>query len=193
MNLRTVLLVGATVAVGGTLVLLAQPSLAQYISVDTILIGGIGAGMTLLGIARIQRARATEHIEASTDNPDRVLEVAVPGGEVDEQLAAYHRPHMEYHSALETLEDRLTETLRISIMRQRACSRAEADAIIAAGEWTDDPVAAAYLGDEVTMPEAVRDRVREQLTPKQLKRDRLARTIEAVASFAGIEETGTDQ
>jgi len=70
-------------------------------------------------------------------------------------------------------------------------SRDEAESRVDDGAWTDDPVAAAYLADqEATLP--FWRRLRAWLRPAQTQKDRIVRTIEALATRFG-EHTGDRQ
>lgn len=194
MNKRGLLLAVAVIAIATTLVLLAEPSLAAHLAVHTVLLGLLGALMILLGLARIQRANGMETDLAETDNPDDVIPVDPPGGDIDQQLDSFDRPKKEWEVTIQGLEDRIEHVLIELISRQRSCSTAEAQEIVARGEWTDDVLAASYLGSSgsVSGQGSWRDRLREEIDPDGLRRDRLAATIEEIADQAGLDADGGD-
>lgn len=189
MNLRYLLLIvsAGAIAIGG--LVLAQPALAEHVSVHNILLGILGVGMILLGLARLQRARSVSRPERRTGTPERIIQVASPGGEVDTQMASFDRPRKEYEVTLNALDDRLFRAATQVIKRERACGDEEAAKAIRTGDWTDDPVAAGYFSTETheVIPTDWRERFRLEVAPDRVRRDRLARTMVALAEEAGIE------
>ena len=61
------------------------------------------------------------------------------------------------------------------------CDRTTARLRVEAGEWTDDPVAAAYLADG--SPRSLRRRLAARLRPRRTVRRRVDRTVAAIEAL----------
>lgn len=88
--------------------------------------------------------------------------------------------------------DRLHEAAVRTEMRASNCTRETARERVATGEWTEDPAAAAFLGDEAT---PLRSRLAEALRGNATFRHRARRTADAVARRAGVaaDRTGAEE
>lgn len=189
MNVRTILAVIGSVSIVAAAVLLIAPDLAGYLAVDSILIGIIGASMVVLGLIRLQRRRTTSLDFEETGTPEIVVSVATPGDEYDTMLDSYERPPQEYRGMLDELSNRVRQLAEELVIRERACSHEEAAQIVEDGSWTDDRIAQSYFSTDADHSAALnwRERIRRQIHPDIVHRDRLARTMEAVAENAGID------
>ncbi len=189
MDKRYFLLIVSTAVLVLVLAILFNPSLAEYVSVHTVLLGLLGFLLLVFGFARFQRAKSVARFEQTTDTPERVIQVDVPGDDIDRQLASFDRPKKEYEITLLTLEDRLRRATNDVIRRERACSEEQADQLLISGEWTEDPVAAGYFGTDVEdyASKSWRERVRLEVMPDRVLRDRLAATMVALAEKVGFE------
>ncbi|WP_226480890.1 DUF7269 family protein [Natrinema amylolyticum] len=76
-------------------------------------------------------------------------------------------------------------TALLDALEQGGRSRSEAEAALADGTWTDDPVAASVLAAEIEPPvRSFRERVRAWLYPERVVRRRARRATSAVAEAA---------
>lgn len=108
----------------------------------------------------------------------------VAGEEVDAALERLADPGSPDADARERLREDLRRTA-VTLLAERAdCTRAEAATRVTRGEWTDDPLAAAFLGgpDAATVPLALR--VREWLAPETPAGRRARRTADEVVALA---------
>lgn len=169
--------------------ILFQPRIAEHVSVHDVLLGILGFLLLVFGFTRLQRAKATPRFEQSTDTPERVIQVDAPGGDVDKQLASFDRPKKEYEMTLHSLEDRLRRATIDVIRRERACTEEEANEILLKGEWTDDPIGAGYFATEMEDIESQSwyERLRLEVVPDRVLRDRLSATMVALAVKVGFE------
>lgn len=111
----------------------------------------------------------------------RTLDDDLLGADFDGTLA-----RVETMSAVElrtsdapaALRGRLREAVVALVASRAGVDRETAAARVERGEWTDDPVAAAYLSGSLRAPAAVRWRERLSTTPRAAARAR--RTVEAL-------------
>jgi len=87
-------------------------------------------------------------------------------------------------AGLETVRAPLREAL-VDALQQGGWERDRVEAALSAGSWTDDPVAASVLDEDVLPPErSLRRRVWAWLFPAKAVRHRTARAVGAVATAA---------
>ncbi|MFC4988393.1 DUF58 domain-containing protein [Saliphagus infecundisoli] len=116
----------------------------------------VGVGIPLLFVRRI--GRETER--PSLPTPERRAPVETPGERVDSLLAdaAIERGRTSY--ALKRLHGRLREVAVETLVAHGRLTPAEATERLESRSWTDDPVAAAFLGhasDDLADARAIRD------------------------------------
>lgn len=80
------------------------------------------------------------------------------------------------------VRETLAETTVETLVRQAGTDRADARAAVEAGTWTDDPVAAAFLGAP-TQPLSAR--IRHWLDPAAERQRRVDRTVRAIERLEG--------
>lgn len=91
------------------------------------------------------------------------------------------------------VRERLRATATAVLARRTDASPADARAAVAAGEWTDDRVAAAFLGGGSAPAYELTERIRGWIRPGPTFRNRVERTvaaIEAVGEPGVVEESG---
>jgi hypothetical protein len=109
---------------------------------------------------RISGTALTEHIEAA---------------------AADARSEGTIEPGIETIREPLRETL-VTVLMQGGWDQERVEDALAEGTWTDDPVAAALLDENVTPPEQpLRRRIWIWLFPEKAIRHRTARAVGAIA------------
>lgn len=138
---------GLCVALGlASLVGYAVPGLnATYVFVTFV---GVLAGIQGLRYA-LRRRKVTVH-ETETGDSERRYRVPVPGDDADRELALPGEWRGRRGSS--TVRERVRETAVRTLVLRNNCTEAEAEARIEAGTWTDDPVAARYLGADASVP-----------------------------------------
>ncbi|WP_256391306.1 DUF7269 family protein [Natronoarchaeum rubrum] len=136
--------VGVLLAVAGLTVFLV-PSLGGAAAAGRFYVGAVGALAVLQGGRYARDAWRSPLVGADTGDPELVSGVPTPGDDFDEALAAT----FEVHSleGRKEVEARLDPVARAVLERRRDLSAAEAERRLDAGDWTDDPVAAAFFSD----------------------------------------------
>jgi hypothetical protein len=110
---------------------------------------------------------------AFADTLAEAVTVARKGGDVDEAVAVVRDP---------------LRTVLVDAMVAGGADRERARRRVDAGEWTDDPVAAAVLSPDVTGPNRpLRDRLAAWLFTDRAVRHRTRRAVSEVAQVAGRE------
>jgi hypothetical protein len=138
------LLVAALAGVG-----LPVGDLVAALGADYLLVAAIASVGLLVAVALLITGRATRLDQASVPDPERPITAPPPGAGFDEAIADWRLalPWVA-RSRREAIRTRLREAAIESLRRRSGLGRAEAEARVAAGEWTDDPVAASYLADD---------------------------------------------
>jgi hypothetical protein len=151
---------GLAVLPGGAALVPVEAALA-LLGNDYFLVGALGVVALLVLVGMVAR-RATSRVDqAEPPDPETVPDAPRPGSEFDALLEG--RPALHPRRRAETVErvrERLREAAVVAQMRREGCTRAVAEDRVDAGEWTDDPVAAAFLRpDGPPRPSAI-DRLR---------------------------------
>lgn len=179
----------ATAAVVAVLGLAPESVLAPAERVDATLGTGV-LGIGLLAYA-VHRRRSGDGDDHAAD--DRLLRDAeadgapAPGERVDAALARVAADGTGRHST--DARELVRERVRVTAVRAVACGSGveEAAAVdtVAAGEWTDDRVAAAFLGEDDRAPRLpLRERLRGWLHPGEAFQRRATRATRAVHDVA---------
>ncbi|SHG41775.1 DUF7269 family protein [Halobaculum gomorrense] len=180
----------AAVAFG--FVVVVQRGLAGLFDLTYVFVTGAGVLALVQGLRYANEARTAEHRATETGDPEDRYEVPVPGDADDELIArrgfsrASVKRRREFHRRLRRVAE---ETLRA---RGDYADGDVADAVDD-GAWTDDPVAAWFLGTDVPAPRAAR--LRRLLGSDAEFRFGVARTVDALAavrSGAGVEASGAE-
>ena len=83
--------------------------------------------------------------------------------------------------------DDLRALLRQALVRTRERDESGAEAAISAGDWTDDPTAAALFADTVDRPRQYRDRIGARATGRARYRHRVERAAAELRAVLGID------
>jgi hypothetical protein len=173
--------VGATLVVAGTGLSLS-PSLGGGLSsavTPTVLavLGGVVALAGVLGLS-LDAEKSGEESETAESPPGDLL-----GAEFDETLARIERmssTELRRSGASEDVRQRLREAAIAATARREGIDREAAASRVDSGEWTDDPVAAAFLGSP-RAPASVRWREALSATPRPVSRaGHTARVLEGM-------------
>jgi hypothetical protein len=187
----TVLALGL-VAFAGFLRGAIGPLLGGFLYVFALLMPMWGIVLAALGV-RLWSTDATDRPGPIRSPPPEGGVTAAEGAvgrEVEQRLCDAASDH--YRSSGYESTDDVRHTLREGAVR-RIRTRSGHDeptarSVVAAGEWTDDPVAAAFLSEEVSYP--LGDRLRAAVDPGSAYLRRVRRTIEAIEAPS---DAGTDR
>lgn len=147
-----------------------------------VLVGLVAAAASWAGgsASTVADGPATRYAAAVDDPPEAVsaTDRALAGDAFDVRVEAAVDGD---DAALDWVRETLAETVVQAYARTNDCSLEEARRAVAAGAWTGDPTAAAFVGDEPTF--SVWARLREWLDPASERERRVRRTVAAVRSF----------
>lgn len=152
--MRAVAAVGvAAVAFG--FVVVAQRGLAGLFDLTYVFVTGAGVLALVQGLRYANEARTADHRAIETGDPEDRYEVPVPGDADDELISrrgfsrASIKRRREFHRHLRRVAE---ETLHA----RGDYADDEVSAAVDDGVWTDDPVAAWFLGSDVPPPPGAR-------------------------------------
>lgn len=175
-SLRTVLeTVGiATVTIG--LLFVLRPSLAASVSVPEAALTLLGVIALVEGARSIRKRRRVDVDQAETPTPEEPLRTPMPGEDFDRSL---HPGQMGASRVRRRLFEAATDTVSL----RRDLDPDEAERRVEEGSWTDDPVAASYLGGPDVPPPPWRTRLRLLLDDRARRRFFAERTVAAIAAL----------
>lgn len=198
-------LLGAVLA-AGTVMALGLVAFAGFLRgvIGPILAGFLYVFVVLIPIWGIVLAAVGAHLW-STGATDRLGPIRSPspeggvtaaegpvGRETAQRLRNAASDH--YRSAVDAPADDVRSTLWEGAVRRTRTrfghDEPTARSVVVAGEWTDDPVAAAFLSDEVSYP--LGDRLRAAVDPGRAYLRRVRRTVEALEAPSDAGADGTD-
>jgi hypothetical protein len=140
---------------------------------------GVLAGA--VGVYHLYRRR--EATRGSTtpafEHPERRFRVPVPGDDADERIRTLSA-RRQRRAAGRTVRDRLREAAIRSLVVHAGYERQTAREAVESGAWTDDPVAASFLGVEGRYPVGLR--IRALFGRADLSEVGARRSVEAIAA-----------
>ncbi|PSQ16643.1 hypothetical protein BRD00_10305 [Halobacteriales archaeon QS_8_69_26] len=140
-----------------------------------------GAGVyALVRAARGRRNRPAPSEFAGTDPGGTERETPTVGTGFDRAVDAVDNPL----ESGDDVRERLRATATAALARRTDLSAGAAREAVAAGEWTDDRVAAGFLGGERAPSYPLAERLRGWILPGRAFRRRVDRTVDAVAAVA---------
>lgn len=141
-------------AIGGLCVVAGLASLAGYavpgLSATYVFVTFVGVVAGVQGLRYALRRRKVTVFETETGDAERRYRVPVPGDDADRELALPGGWRGRRGSS--TVRERVREAAVRTLVLRDNCTEAEAEARIEEGTWTDDPVAARYLGADASVP-----------------------------------------
>jgi hypothetical protein len=172
-----------TVAAAVGLVAVVRPSVVAGLSLPGALVSLIGA-LALFQGARIVYGRYTADGPWEQDPlPERRHVATVPGESFDDTLArADERGRRTGAGERRETRDRLRSAAVAALTRYEGLSESAARERLADGDWTDDPVAAAFFARGAVSPR-LRDRLRGVFASSY--RRRAVRAIDQLSATAG--------
>lgn len=170
-----------------------RPGTAAGFRVGEIVIPAVGATVFLYaGVVLLGRARS-ERRTAEPPEPETLPDGPVPGDGFDDLVATAGGSSSLAIERRKRLHRRIERVALAAIRRHSDCTEAEARELLDAGDWTDDPVAAAYFTDDLIPMSEVTLRQRAYVTLTGTNPDVLAarRAAEEVATLAAADGEGS--
>ncbi|WP_416838808.1 hypothetical protein [Haloferax sp. DFSO52] len=168
------------------LALVAGVSLGLELS-DLILtlVAVLGA---IQGLRYVQRRRRTPFRTTTTSDPEVRIDVPVPGDDFDDDLVVAMSNHA--WNTRERLVTRLEQRAKRALVLRDGRTPADASTLIETGAWTDDVVAARFLGAPVSVP--LRFRLRLLVSRQAVLVARVERTLAAIENIGSSPANGGD-
>lgn len=171
-------------AVGGALVvagvaLTLRPGLAPGLPrVWPRQLATIGLVAVVAGLVAIVRLPATGDdgdLQSQATDPTTAPELPAIGDSFDtalDQVSTLSATRLRRSEGPAYLRDRLRAAAVATVAREEGIGRDSAAELVDRGAWTDDPAAAAFLGEDVTAPLGLRVREALSTTPRAVQRAR---------------------
>lgn len=175
---RDLAVVGSVLVCAGVLLSLfpwLDPGLAgllppRALAALAVLTAAAGAAVVVLSGSTTDGARDHTAPDAGT-GPD----VPTVGAEFDRALARVETmsaTRLRRSDGPAYISGRLRQAAVVTVARERGVDHDRAAAIVDRGEWTDDPVAAAFLSSTISAPLSIRVREVLSTTPRVVARAR---------------------
>lgn len=142
------------------------------------------AGVALLGYAFLVVRRRDGTRYRATPDPELPVEAPAPGEDLRTVLDAFRDRRRSHRGP--GLVDALRRAAITVLVRFGDCSEDAALDRIEDGTWTDDPVAAAYLGSGESST-SVLAALRDAVGPETTRERNVRRTVDAIVEAAGLE------
>ncbi|MEF8831826.1 MAG: DUF58 domain-containing protein [Halobacteriales archaeon] len=192
---RATLFVGVVVVVAGAVVV-AVPGVARYLPGSRPLVLGVAAATLLAGVVLARQRRRAERDAAETGDPECRRPFPTPGTELETDLRRIDRVGRIATSSRRRIRKRLHRAATAAVGRREGVSRETASRRIATGKWTDDPLAASFLGGEdLAVDLSTRERLTALLSARSregLGARRTARAIVDLAADTNAEDSNAD-
>lgn len=193
-------------ALGGLGVLLGIAGFAGFVipglNASFVFVALVGVLAGVQGARYLIRRSGLDYTATDPDDPERRYEVPAPGDEIrghdgytggrghtgtrrPRSRTGRRRRRRLPRTLRRRIEEATTETIRL----REHCAAAEAERRIEAGTWTDDPIAARYLGADVPLPLSTRVR---RFLARQQRQARAASALDALEALRGG-SGGTDK
>lgn len=152
---RRVALGGGILAAATGLALAVRPSLIAHPDPGEWAVSVLGAVALLYAGVPLYRRWKHEPVEPSGPDPETPVRFPTPGKEVDDMLAVAASIDPYTADRRRRLRRRLRDAAVDAVEQREGCDAETAREMVAAGTWTDDPIAASYLTDgPVTVADA---------------------------------------
>ncbi|EMA41732.1 DUF58 domain-containing protein [Halobiforma nitratireducens] len=115
--------------------------------------------VSIVGVRTLSRRRGVRS-QFDTPETERTIEVPVPGESLSETVSSFRRVDSGYRTRGRRLGDGLQDAVVAVLTRFEGDDPETATKRLEDGDWTDDPVAAAFLSEQLEPPErSLRSRV----------------------------------
>lgn len=170
------------VALGGFLTGITESFLASLLYAFALVLPAAGFLLVAFVVRRQLRAEPHPREPIRTPPPEEGVTQAEwsVGRDARHKLmgATASQYRCESHISAEKIHNRLRRSAVQRTRTRHGHDEATARSMVAGGEWTDDPVAAAFLSEEVRYPFG--DRLRAAIDPGSAYRRRVRRTLDAI-------------
>ncbi|WP_121821810.1 DUF7269 family protein [Halostella salina] len=140
-------------------------------------VAAVGLLAVLWSVRSSDEPGATEPI-VSTPPEEPTTDTAVAGDAFEDAVERVGERELSAWDRGPDPSATLRETALVVLARSRP--DADAEALVAAGTWTDDRVAAGFLGDDRATAWTLDERLRRWLAPERETRRRAERTVDAL-------------
>jgi uncharacterized repeat protein (TIGR01451 family) len=187
---RSLLLFGVAISAAGLVLAAVRDAPLDLRWQHVVAVGALAA----LGALWSVRARLRTTVsEASPPDPEVPLSVTVPGTEIDRTLRGFAGPRSGTIRDRRLVRERIEEAVVDALSRVKDIPVAAARERIAAGAWTDDTDAAAFLDDSHHRRErSRREQLRNAIDPESRFQRRARHAVQAAAAVAGLGERQLD-
>jgi hypothetical protein len=152
---RPLAIVGvAAVAVG--FVAVVNRGIAAAIDPSTVVVTLVGALAVVQGVRYANERRGRDRRIDDPGEPERRARATVPGADLDDRIARMTSSSIGGYASRRELRERVRTVAVAAVARDRNCPTAAAERAVTAGDWTDDPTAAAFFADGASYPLRVR-------------------------------------
>jgi uncharacterized repeat protein (TIGR01451 family) len=187
---RPSLVVGVLLAAVGA-VLLVTTDLAALLPANDVLVAVVGGVAALAGVVLLRRRRGADRVAGETGDPELPVPAPAPGDRFDRQLDRVDRLGSAPVRTRQRIRRRLHDAAVAAVRRRRRVSEGAARELVAAGEWTDDPHAAVFVGDGAPPPSLV-ERVPAVVSLQSRFAFEARRTVTAVLALMDHDEDDGD-
>lgn len=170
------------VGVGVGFLFVVQPGLARLLPLPrlTLVVLGLLAGVE--GLRSIQRRRRSGIDGAEPPEPERGIETPAPGTDFDDLIARLSTRRGWIGGDFDRVESRLRNAAVGAVATRDGIPKHEARLRITEGTWTDDPVAAAFLGGPEVPAPPLGERLRMMVSSTSRFQLYAMRTADAVTA-----------
>jgi len=150
-----------------------------------VLLVAVAAGIQ--SVSTVLARRRTPIDEAETGDPERRYEAPVPGDDLNDMMSFASTRSRGINRSRDHIRERLVTVAVAAVADAEDCTESEARDRIEHGEWTDDPIAAWFLGEEVRLPPTDRARLLATAPFSQYEAafDRTVRVVDELAPGGG--------
>lgn len=151
MRIRVVSAAGVVAIVLGLAALFAR-DIAAALAVEFTFVTVVGVLAVVQGLRMIRERRSVEVVRAALEDPELRYEAPVPGDDLDTDIANATGWSIHSQNRRSRLRKRMAETATATVASVENVSHAEARERVRRGSWTDDRVAAGFLGEQRGYP-----------------------------------------
>jgi hypothetical protein len=184
----------ALVALGVLGILLGIAGFAGFVvpglNASFTFVGLVGVLVAVQGLRYLVRRSEVESVATDPGDPERRYRVPAPGDDIrghagrssgrtrrrNVRRGQNRRGRRLPRTLRRRIEAAVVETIRL----REHCSIEAAERHVDEGTWTDDPIAARYLGADVPLPLSLRLR---RIVARRSRRKRAARTLDALETL----------
>lgn len=180
------------VAVTFGFVVLVQRGLAGLLQLNYAFVTLVGVLALVQGLRFANESRSVDRRAVETADVEERYRTPVPGDDVDELVSGAGGVSRSSIKRRREFHRRLADVARETLRARGDYAGGDVDEAIRGGTWTDDPVAAWFLGDQERLSTPTAVRVRRVLGSQAEFRFAATRTIAALSAVQAGEEPDPD-